>query len=110
MRILLPVLCVLLFAGAASAAADPPPQCRYLDTRLAYYQQQLDRAEALGSELWISRLETHIDRLDDFRDDIGCPDNSTVAEEVARAINKLLDLAARGAITFFTMGTAPGAL
>jgi hypothetical protein len=102
MRIALPVLCVLLFAGGAAAA--PPPQCKYLDSRLAYYETQLDRAKALDSELWVARLETHIDALDEFRDDIGCPDNSTVAEEVARTLNKILELAAQGAITFFTMG------
>lgn len=102
MRIALPVLCVVLFAGGAAAA--PPPQCKYLDSRLAYYETQLDRAKALDSELWVERLESHIDALDEFRDEAGCPDNSTVAEQVARTLNKILALAAQGAVTFFTMG------
>jgi hypothetical protein len=102
MRIALPVLCVLLFAGAA--AALPPPQCKYLDKRLAYYEGQLERAKAIESELWETRLEEYVDKLDQFRDDAGCPDNSTVAEEVARTLNKILQAAAQGALTFFTMG------
>jgi len=106
MRIALPVLCglcVLLLASAA-AATPPPPQCKYIDNKMVYYEGQLDRAKALNSELWESRLETHIDALDDFRDGMGCPDNSTVAEEVARTLNKILQAAAQGALTFFTMG------
>ena len=102
MRIILLVLCAIAFAS--SAAAIPPPQCKYLDKRLAYYQSQLERAQALDSAIWEARLETYIDQLDDFRDSAGCPDNSTVLEQVARTINKILEAAAQGAITFFTMG------
>lgn len=100
MRAVLLALCVVL---VASAAAAEPPQCRNLDRLVGHYKEMRGRAVALDSELWKDRIDAHLVRLSKQRSRAGCPDRSGAAE-AARQLKALLELAAQGALTFFTLG------
>jgi hypothetical protein len=104
MRAVLLALCLVVFTTAAQPArADEPLQCRVFDRQIAYYQMMRARAVKIDSDLWKSRFDNHLAMLNKFRLSQGCPDKSGAAE-FARLLKALMQLAAQGAITFFTMG------
>lgn len=112
MRAVLLAFCVSLVALAA--AAEPPrrqslksdpPMCHNLDMQMLHYQTLRARADAVNSDLWEQRLDAHLKNLQNQRKLAGCPSTaSEAAAEAARQLKLLLELAAQGALTFFTMG------
>jgi hypothetical protein len=100
MRGVLLVLCVVLCASAASAEK---PICQNLDGQMLHYQTLRGRADAFNSALWEQRLDAHLKRLKQQRKLAGCPDKSGL-DEAAKQLKALLQLAAQGALTFFTFG------
>ena len=106
MRVVLLALCVVVFTTATAHAAEPfqePLQCRTFDRQIEYYEMMRRRAVAIDSDLWKERFDNHLANLKRFRLSQGCPDKSGAAE-FARLMKALMQLAAQGAITFFTMG------
>ncbi|HXK21898.1 MAG TPA: hypothetical protein VMS55_04380 [Myxococcota bacterium] len=101
MRGALIALALALVAGAARA--DEPLVCRNYDQQIAHYQLLRKRAADLDSDLWKSRLDTQLAYLNKYRLAAGCPDK-TGASELARQLKILMELAATGAIHYFTMG------
>lgn len=93
---------MLLLPAAASARAMSPDECRYLTTQIEFFQGRLDRAQKLGNDVWETRLSDHLDKLKAQREE-GCPGYGGGAEAM-KAFERLLELAAQGAVTFFTMG------
>ena len=100
MRVILLALCLVL---CASAAAAESPRCRNLDEQIVHYLTLKERADAFDSALWEQRLDAHLARLEKQRKLAGCPDKSGAAA-AARQLKALLQLAAQGALTFFTLG------
>ena len=94
----------IAFLGASSASAQPvgSAECRYLTTQIQFFEQRLERAEALGDDVWVDRMEAHVNRLSDRRAD-RCPGYGD-GDAAAAAFAQLVSLAARGALTFFTLG------
>jgi hypothetical protein len=101
MRAVLIALALAFFAGAARA--DEPLACRNYDRQIAHYTLLRQRAADLDSDLWKDRLDTQLGYLKKYRLAAGCPDKSG-ATELARTIKLLMELAATGAIHYFTMG------
>jgi hypothetical protein len=97
-------LCLLLFAVTAVAETHRP-ECRALEKRIERLNEVGERYEARGNDAFADRAEFHIDRLNDQRHRLGCPE--TAAEATARKIAEIMKLLAKGAVTFFTMGMAP---
>lgn len=104
MRIAVAVAVVWMWIGPSAAWAGSA-ECRYLDQKIAHFQAQEVRAEQLDNELWQTRFADHIEELKNRRSG-SCPGYSAreQAAETARQFNELLKLAARGALTYFTMG------
>jgi hypothetical protein len=80
-------------------------ECRHLTSQIDFFETRLERAEALGNDLWRARLETHLSDLVERRS-TSCPEYSDAAQaaEAMRQLQELMALAAKGALTFFTMG------
>ena len=97
------LLALILALVASSAGADEPPQCRGIDRQIAHFQVMRSRAVAMDNAMWVERFDEHLARLKKHRLSQGCPDKSGAAE-FARLLKALMQLAAQGAITFFTMG------
>ncbi len=104
MRIALVLAVVLLALAPAAGWANPQARCQNLNLQIAHFEAQAERAEKLGSDLWEDRFRDHVADLKDERK--SCPGYSD-AEVAAQQMRELLKLAARGALTFFTMGMAP---
>jgi len=101
MRGVLIALAVALVAGAARA--DDPLVCRNFDRQIAHYELLRQRAADLDSALWKDRLDTQLGYLNKYRLAAGCPDK-TGAAEFARDLKILMELAAMGALHYFTFG------
>jgi len=94
---------VLLAPGLASAGrGQGSSECRHLTAQVDFFQARMERAEALGNELWQQRLDGHLATLIERRA-TRCPEYSDSAQAM-RQLQELLTLAAKGALTFFTMG------
>ena len=102
MRGVLIALALAFVAGAARA--DDPPVCRNYDKQIEHYQLLRKRAADLDSDLWKNRLDTQLAYLNKYRLAAGCPDK-TGAAELAKLVKTLMELAATGAIHYFTMGS-----
>ena len=96
------VLVAWLVPATASAQAVGAAECRYLTTQISLFENRLERAEELDNELWQQRLSDHIDRLSERRRQ-QCPGYGD-GDAAREAFAQLIDLAARGALTFFTLG------
>ncbi|HVH20492.1 MAG TPA: hypothetical protein VNF72_19520 [Myxococcota bacterium] len=104
MRVVPLAICLVVFSTAASAQSfGEPLQCRTFDRQIAHFEMMRKRAVAIDSDLWKDRFDNHLAQLKKFRLSQGCPDKSGAAE-FARLMKALMQLAAQGAITFFTMG------
>lgn len=96
------ILVAWLVPGMASAQNAGSAECRHLTTQITHFEGRLDRAEQLDNALWMDRIESHIDRLSERRRE-QCPGYGD-GDAAREAFNSLVELAARGALTFFTMG------
>jgi hypothetical protein len=104
MRIALVLAVALIALAPAAGWANPQARCQHLNLQIAHFEAQAERAEQLGSDLWEERFRDHLADLK--RERKSCPGFSD-AEVAAQQMRELLELAARGAITFFTMGMMP---
>ncbi|MGH0033116.1 MAG: hypothetical protein ACQGVC_25275 [Myxococcota bacterium] len=95
-------LALLLPAAAADARPQGSSECRHLTTQIEFFAMRLGRARQLNNDVWEARLENHLDRLIDKRA-ARCEGYSD-SDQAWEAIEKLVELAAKGAVTFFTMG------
>ena len=105
-----PGLVVLLLAAACSTALLAPAvaraggssECRYLNQKIDHFERLEERARTLENDLWVDRIHDHLEDLRERRSQ-SCPGYSD-SEVAARQMQQLLKLAAKGAVTFFTMG------
>jgi hypothetical protein len=79
-------------------------RCENIHLQIAHFEAQAERAEQSGNDLWEERFRDHLADLESQRK--SCPGFSD-SEVAARQMRELLELAARGALTFFTFGMAP---
>jgi hypothetical protein len=91
---ILGLLVAWLAPAAATAQAAGSAECRYLTS--------LERAEQLDNEVWQERIASHVERLSERRRE-QCPGYGD-GDAARAAFTELVDLAARGALSFFTMG------
>jgi hypothetical protein len=115
---LLPAVALALLApGAASAqmlsaedAEDPafakvnahPAECSRLRRQIDHFSNMHARAAALDNDLWQARTKEHVQLLRGMQA-ARCPGDVPV-DTTAEAFKQLLKLAAKGAVTYFTMG------
>jgi hypothetical protein len=104
MRIALVLAVALIALAPAAGWANPEARCQHLHLQIAHFEAQMERADQLGSDLWEDRFRDHLAELKSQRK--SCPGFSD-SEIAAQQMRELLKLAARGALTFFTMGMAP---
>ena len=104
MRIALVVAVALIALAPAAGWANPQARCQHIHLQIAHFEAQAERADQLGSDVWEGRFKDHLSDLKSQRK--ACPGFSD-SEIAAQQMRELLKLAARGAITFFTMGMAP---
>ncbi len=98
-------LCMLLLHPAA-ALAGSPAQCARLMRQVKHYEEMSDRAAARDNEMWETRMNTQVEVVK-TQLLAKCPDwvhDDRAAREAARQFAEFLKLAARVALTFFTMG------
>ena len=101
MRAILLAACLLLCASAASAE---PPQCKRLTQEQAHYEMLRERAHQADNALWQDRLDAQLGYLRQQRKMIGCPDAQAAFEAMMRELRELMQIAAEGALAFFTGG------
>jgi hypothetical protein len=97
-------LAVLLLATSLAplAARAESSECRHLNTQISFFEGRMARADELDNGVWQDRFDEPLDELVDRRKQ-RCPGYSD-SEIAAQQMQQLLKLAARGAVTFFTMG------
>ena len=97
---------LLLIALVAPAVAGARPvgssECRHLTSQIEFFESRAERARELGNELWMEGLGNHLATLEERRAE-RCPGYGNGAEAM-QALGRLVELAAKGALTFFTMG------
>jgi hypothetical protein len=87
------------------AWSDPPQgsaECRHLTTQINFFAIRKGRAQELGNELWEERLDQHLQNLVERRAE-RCEGYSD-SDQAWEALDKLVQIAAKGAVTFFTLG------
>ncbi len=93
----------LLTPGLATARPVGSAECRHLTTQIEYFEGRVAHQKALdNNELWEARLDDHLAALEQKRED-RCPGYSD-SEEALEFLGRLAQLAAKGAVTFFTLG------
>ena len=92
----------LLAPGLATARPQGSAECRYLSTQIEFFESRVERAKQLGNAVWEERLGNHLDGLEEQRED-RCPGYGD-GKAAYQALEQLIQLAAKGALTFFTMG------
>ena len=95
---------IALLAPAVPADARPQgcAECRHLTNQINFFAVRLGRARQLHNEIWEERLENHLDGLIETRAQ-RCEGYSD-SDQAWEALEKLVELAAKGAVTFFTLG------
>jgi hypothetical protein len=93
---------VLLLPLAAQAQRGNVAQCNHLAHELVHFDSMRARAKQLDNAMWVDRIDQHIKDLEQRQSEI-CPDQFSAAQ-AAQQFRDLVLLAARGALTFFTMG------
>lgn len=81
-----------------------PAECARLRRQVDHYIGMQKRAAALDDAMWQERLGNHIQMLRAMQA-ARCPDDLPV-DTTAEAFKQLLQLAAKGALTYFTFGAA----
>lgn len=92
----------LLLPSGAAARPQGSAECRHLTTQIDFFAMRMGRARELGNELWEDRLEEHLRNLVERRA-ARCEGYSDT-DQAWEALEKLVELAAKGAVTFFTLG------
>lgn len=92
----------LLAPGLADARPQGSAECRHLTSQIEFFGARVERARKLDNDVWEDRLTGHLRGLVKQRED-RCPGYSD-SKQAAQAFQRLLELAAKGAVTFFTMG------
>ncbi len=93
----------LLAPGLATARPVGSAECRHLTTQIEYFEGRVEHQKELdNNEVWEQRLDDHLAALEQNRED-RCPGYSDT-EEALRFLERLAALAAKGAVTFFTLG------
>ena len=94
---------VLLTPCLASAGnGQGSSECRHLTAQVDFFSARLNRAQALDNPIWEARLGRHLNDLIERRA-TRCPEYGDGAQAM-RQLQELMTLAAKGALTFFTMG------
>ena len=101
MRIALVVAVALIALAPAAGRANSQARCAFLHMQIAHVEAPEARADQLNNDLWKERFHKHLAYLKTQRKE--CPGWSD-SEIAAQQMRELLKLAARGALTFFTMG------
>jgi hypothetical protein len=97
------VLAIAVLAPSAVAARPQgSAECRYLESQISFFESRIERAKELRNELWEARLTEHLDGLEKRQAEL-CPGYSD-SEQAMQALQRLIELAAQGALTFFTLG------
>jgi hypothetical protein len=90
---------LLLLPGLASADANG---CNGLNNQIDHYSKLYARADQLGNSMWEKRLGSHLEGLLAQRAAI-CPQYEQ-SDGTMEAFKVLIKLAAKAAVTYFTMG------
>ncbi len=90
----------LLLAGAA--VAGNPSECARYRRQINHYQGMAQRAQELDNELWTVRTQEHVGKLLAMQKE-RCPEDVPVNTTLL-AFERMLKLAAKAAVTYFTMG------
>ena len=91
---------LLLSAGAA--VAGNPSECARYRRQINHYQGMAQRAQDLDNELWTVRTQEHVGKLLAMQKE-RCPEDVPVNTTLI-AFERMLKLAAKAAVTYFTMG------
>ncbi len=91
---------LLLPAGAAVAGS--PAECARYKRQIDQYQGMVQRAEDLDNQMWQDRTQDHVDKLRALQRE-RCPEDVPVNTTLL-AFEKMLKLAAKAAVTYFTFG------
>ena len=79
-----------------------PAECARLNRQIDQYTLMLERAQALGNEMWTVRMQEQLDLLLGMQAS-RCP-NDVPIDHAAEAFMAMLKLAAKGAAAYFTFG------
>lgn len=107
MRLIL-IATALAFLVSTSAFATQLPnrgQCKRLTKQIDNHAMSVRRAEGRGNALWARATLQQIERLDQRRERL-CPDlyGPSQSELAMEELKRLAKMAAKGAVSFFTMG------
>ena len=82
-----------------------PAECARLDKQIHYYEDMVDRAKALDNELWVGRMQQHVDLLKQHQE-VRCPRDAddAAAKAALMAFMKLVKVAGQAALSYFTFG------
>jgi hypothetical protein len=94
--------CTAALLLPAAAAAGSPQLCARYARQIAHYENMREQAEERDSAMWEERLSGHVETLRTQAQE-DCPDLFT-DDSTAEAMAALLKVAARAALTYFTMG------
>ena len=89
---------------AFQAAPAHPAECARLRRQVDHFIGMQQRAHHLDDDMWKGRLGTHIQMLRAMQA-ARCPQDLPV-DTTAEAFKQLLELAAKGALTYFAFGAA----
>ena len=87
---------------AFQSASAHPAECSRLRRQVDHFSNMQARAVALEHELWKERLAKHLELLRGMQA-ARCPQDLP-PDSVAEAFKTLMQLAAKGAMTYFSMG------
>jgi len=86
------------------AMSAHPAECAQLMRRISHFKNMQQRAQILEHQQWNQKMGTQVSYLEGVQA-ARCPKDVAV-DTTGRAINALLMLAARAALTYFTFGAA----
>ncbi len=81
-----------------------PAECAQLKRRIGHFKGMQQRAQILQHQQWNEKMGTQVSYLEGVQA-ARCPKDVAV-DTTGRAINALLKLAAKAALTYFTFGAA----
>ncbi len=91
-----------LLLSAGVAVAGSPAECARYRRQIDHYQGMVERAEDLDNELWTARTRDHVGKLKAMQKQ-RCPEDVPVNTTLL-AFERMLKLAAKAAVTYFTFG------
>ena len=86
------------------AMSAHPAECSQLKRRIGHFKGMQQRAQILQHQQWTEKMGTQVSYLEGIQA-ARCPKDLPV-DTTGRAINALLKLAAKAALTYFTFGAA----